>query len=59
MFKKILVPTDGSKLSEQAISKAVAFAKETGALLYGFTVRPDFTIPVEGGDLASRNGLTQ
>ena len=41
MFKKILVPTDGSKLSEQAINKAVEFAKATGATLYGFTARDD------------------
>jgi len=31
MFKHILVPTDGSALSQAAIEKAVLFAKESGA----------------------------
>lgn len=31
MFKHILVPTDGSQLSREAIDRAIAFARETGA----------------------------
>ena len=31
MFKHLLVPTDGSSLSEAAAAKAVRFAKEIGA----------------------------
>lgn len=31
MFKHILVPTDGSPLSQDAVRNAVSFAKDTGA----------------------------
>ena len=33
MFKHILVPTDGSPLSQDSVTRAVAFAKEAGAKL--------------------------
>ncbi|MBY0577415.1 MAG: universal stress protein [Burkholderiales bacterium] len=36
MFKHILLPTDGTELSEEAIKKAVAFAKSVGARISGF-----------------------
>lgn len=36
MFKHILVPTDGSALSQAAIEKAVLFAKESGARISFF-----------------------
>jgi nucleotide-binding universal stress UspA family protein len=51
MFKNILVPTDGSELSQKAVTKAIQFAKEIGATIYGFHVRPDFTMPVHGVDV--------
>lgn len=38
MLKKILVPTDGSELSNKAIAGAVDVAKQTGARLVGMTV---------------------
>ncbi len=38
MFKKILVPTDGSPLSEKAVDCAVRFARKTGAGLVGISV---------------------
>lgn len=44
MFKKILVPTDGSSISEKAINGAVAFAKETGARITGLYVMPAFHV---------------
>jgi nucleotide-binding universal stress UspA family protein len=31
MFKHLLVPTDGSKLSQEAVSRAISFAREAGA----------------------------
>ncbi|MCG2575439.1 universal stress protein [Dechloromonas sp. XY25] len=40
MFKHILVPSDGSELSKQAASKAIEFAKESGAALTFFHARP-------------------
>lgn len=36
MFRHILVPTDGSPLSIEAVSRAVTFARETGARITFF-----------------------
>ena len=38
MFKKILLPTDGTELSARAISGAVDMAKKLGAAIVGMTV---------------------
>jgi nucleotide-binding universal stress UspA family protein len=38
MFKKILIPTDGSELSVVAIEKAIFFAAEIDAQIIGVTV---------------------
>jgi nucleotide-binding universal stress UspA family protein len=38
MFKHILLPTDGSKLSEAAIHKGIQFAKSINAKVTGFHV---------------------
>ena len=38
MFKRILIPTDGSDLSRKAILYGVQLAKESGAKLTGLTV---------------------
>ena len=43
MFKKILVPTDGSKLSEKAVKEAIALAKLTGAQMVALHVYPRFS----------------
>lgn len=48
MFKHILVPTDGSALSEGTVARAVAFAKETGARITFFYAQPDFPMPIYG-----------
>ena len=42
MFKHILVPTDGSPLSEAAVAHAVEFAKSIGAKITGLHVIPPF-----------------
>lgn len=42
MFKHILVPTDGSPLSQQAVSRAISFAKETGARITFFCAEQTF-----------------
>lgn len=44
MFKQILLPTDGSAASEDAIRKCMQFAKETGAQVTGLYVTPEFHI---------------
>lgn len=42
MFKHVLIPTDGSKLSDKAIDKGVKFAKQIGAKVTGFHAIPEF-----------------
>lgn len=44
MFKHILLPTDGSPLSEATIRRAVEFAKSINARVTGFHVVPDFRV---------------
>jgi nucleotide-binding universal stress UspA family protein len=44
MFKRILLPTDGSETSRRAIVAAVSLAKELGAEVVGLTVIPKFHV---------------
>jgi nucleotide-binding universal stress UspA family protein len=46
MLKKILVPTDGSALSEKAARRAVELARSTGATIEAFHVAPAYTLNV-------------
>lgn len=48
MFKNILVPTDGSELSGEAIREAVRFAKSLGARITGFYAAPEYPVQVYG-----------
>lgn len=48
MFKHILVPTDGSPLSEDTVARAVSFAKDAGARITFFYAQPDFPMPIYG-----------
>ena len=53
MFKHILVPTDGSDLSEKAVKHGVALAKTLGATITALTVsRPFHVMTLEPGMLA-------
>jgi nucleotide-binding universal stress UspA family protein len=52
MYKHILVPTDGSKLSQKAVAVAARLAKSTGARLTGVYVIPPYTPPVYGEGVA-------
>jgi nucleotide-binding universal stress UspA family protein len=42
MYTHVLIPTDGSELSEMAIRQGVAFAKSLNAKVTGITVFPTF-----------------
>lgn len=42
MYKRILLPTDGSAASQRAIAAGVDFARETGAELVAMTATPPF-----------------
>ena len=44
MFKHLLLPIDGSELSEAAVQKGVEFAKSLNARITGFYVMPEFHI---------------
>lgn len=44
MFKKILIPTDGSTLSVQAANAGVYFARSTGAEIFAVHVTQPFTM---------------
>ena len=44
MFKHILLPTDGSALSELAIRRGIEFAKDINAQVTGFCARPEFHV---------------
>lgn len=46
MFRRILVPTDGSAPSRRAIRRAVQFAREQKARVIGFYVGPPWQLPV-------------
>lgn len=48
MYKHILLPTDGSALSESAVAAGIRFAKAIGARVTGFYVTPKLlTTPLE------------
>jgi nucleotide-binding universal stress UspA family protein len=42
MFKRILVPTDGSEITVKAIQTAIELAKSVGAQLYTISVKEPF-----------------
>jgi len=46
MYKHLLVPIDGSKLSEKAVSRAVELAKATEARITLMHVVPDYPLQV-------------
>ncbi len=48
MFKHILVPTDGSTLSQETARRAVSFAREAGAKVTAFFAKPEYPITYYG-----------
>ena len=44
MFKHLLLPTDGSPLSDAAIKQCVQFARAVGAKITGFHAIPEFHV---------------
>jgi len=45
MYKHILVATDGSKLSQRAVTHAIALAEALGAKMTAFYASPDYPLP--------------
>ncbi|HTH94363.1 MAG TPA: universal stress protein [Rhodocyclaceae bacterium] len=48
MFKHLLVPTDGSELSDKTVASAAQFAAEIGARVTLLYVRPDYPVSYFG-----------
>jgi len=44
MYKRILIPTDGTEASQRAILAGVDFAREVGAEVVGLTATPEFHV---------------
>ena len=42
MFKRILVPTDGSEITAKAVATSIELARSTGAKLYTISVKEPF-----------------
>ena len=57
MYKHILIPTDGSQLSDKAIDAGVEFARVVKARVTGFTAVPEYQIPSEN-ELMARRGIS-
>ena len=53
MFKHLLVPTDGSELSEAAIRAAVQFARSIEAKVTGFYAMPKFHVLAYGPEMVT------
>ncbi|WP_120968606.1 universal stress protein [Comamonas sp. lk] len=51
MFKHILIPTDGSKLSEAALRAGIQLAKEQGAQVTALYVMPDYSAMIYGAEV--------
>lgn len=58
MYKKILVPTDGSALSEQAVTAAIDFARLCGAEILALSVAEPYPIvPAAEGAMVIDPGI--
>lgn len=45
MYKHLLIPTDGSELSNNAVERAMQFARESGARVTALHVMPEYIPP--------------
>lgn len=59
MFKHLLVPTDGSPLSQDSVARAVSFAKEAGARITLLYAEPESPAAYGGMGAISHPHLTQ
>jgi nucleotide-binding universal stress UspA family protein len=46
MYDHILVPTDGSELSERAVTHAIELARKLGARITAFYASPEYPTPI-------------
>ena len=50
MFKHILVPIDGSEMSQSTVQRVLSFAREAGARVSFYHAQPAFVPPVIAGE---------
>jgi nucleotide-binding universal stress UspA family protein len=48
MYKHLLVPIDGSEITERAIDSSITLARQLGAAIHGFVVEPTPPLPAVG-----------
>lgn len=48
MYKNLLVPVDGTVLSERAIDESIDLARQLGAAITGFVAEPEMPLPNVG-----------
>lgn len=53
MYKRLLVPIDGSDRTERAVQESLVLARQLGAELVGFVVEPHEALPAAGMHLSS------
>lgn len=58
MFKKVLIPTDGSALSVQAANKGIIFAKSIGAEVVALYVGQPFAATIGFDGMAAAYAIT-
>jgi len=58
MYKRILIATDGSRLSRRAIKHGIALAKSVGAAVVGFHARPFYPpLPADTAKLSDKQSI--
>ncbi len=53
MFKRLLVPVDGTEISERAMGESLGLAKQLGAAVVGFVVEALPPLPTTGAALTN------
>jgi nucleotide-binding universal stress UspA family protein len=59
MYKHLLVPIDGSELSDRAESSSIGLARQLGARITGFVVEPLPPLPTESTMMSSYSRDTE
>ncbi|MBA4175158.1 MAG: universal stress protein [Leptothrix sp. (in: Bacteria)] len=59
MFTHLLVPVDGSELSQHAVETSVALAQKLGARITGFVVEPMAPLPTESAGMTTYLNQTE
>ncbi len=59
MYKHLLLPTDGSELSEASVRAAITLAREHGAQVTGLYVMPDYQTVIYGADALMTNSSAE